>query len=116
MKKSALLVGTFAVAFALGAWYTAWNSDGIDAQPISENETVATYSCAGGKSIWAAYKEDGSVDLSFSDRSDVSLPQAMSASGARYASIDESFVFWNKGQTAFVEEDGEVTYADCVQK
>lgn len=116
MKKPAILLGTFALAFALGAWYTAWKSDGIDAQPIGENESVATYSCDGGKSIWAAYKKDGSVDLSFSDDSDVTLPHATSASGARYASEDGSLVFWNKGETAFVEEDGEATYSGCVEK
>jgi len=42
------------------------------------------------------------------------LPQARSGSGARYANGDESFVFWNKGDTAFIEEDGKTTYADCV--
>jgi len=29
---------------------------------------------------------------------------AMSASGARYANKDETFVFWNEGDTAFVTE------------
>ena len=28
----------------------------------------------------------------------------MSGSGARYANKDESFVFWNKGNTAFITE------------
>ena len=46
----------------------------------------------------------------------MSVPQAMSASGARYANKDETFVFWNKGDTAFVTEgkDEAQTYADCV--
>jgi membrane-bound inhibitor of C-type lysozyme len=30
----------------------------------------------------------------------------MSGSGARYANADESFVFWNKGDTAFITEGG----------
>lgn len=42
------------------------------------------------------------------------LPQTISASGARYANDDESFVFWNKGDTAFVEEGGVITFKDCV--
>jgi membrane-bound inhibitor of C-type lysozyme len=48
----------------------------------------------------------------------LSLPQAMSGSGARYANKDESFVFWNKGNTAFITEGaaGEETYSDCVTK
>ena len=35
---------------------------------------------------------------------------------SRYANADETFVFWNKGDTAFVTEgkDETQTYADCV--
>jgi membrane-bound inhibitor of C-type lysozyme len=44
------------------------------------------------------------------------LPQAPSASGARYANGDESIVFWNKGNTAFIEEGGRTTYQGCVAK
>ena len=46
------------------------------------------------------------------------MPQAMSASGARYANKDETFVFWNKGDTAFVTEgkDGKDTYSGCATK
>ena len=40
--------------------------------------------------------------------------QTVSASGARYANADQSFVFWNKGQTAFIEENGKQTYSGCV--
>jgi membrane-bound inhibitor of C-type lysozyme len=44
------------------------------------------------------------------------LPQVISGSGARYANEDESFVFWNKGDTAFVTEgtDDKMTFKDCV--
>jgi membrane-bound inhibitor of C-type lysozyme len=46
------------------------------------------------------------------------VPQAMSGSGARCANKDESFVFWNKGDTAFVTEgkDEAMTYSDCVTR
>jgi len=39
-------------------------------------------------------------------------------SSRRYANKDESFVFWNKGDTAFITEgaSGEETYSDCVAK
>jgi membrane-bound inhibitor of C-type lysozyme len=46
------------------------------------------------------------------------LPQVISGSGARYANADESFVFWNKGDTAFITEgpddNDNMTYKDCV--
>ena len=76
---------------------------------------TATFKCAGGKSIAATFYAD-KVDLKLSDGRSLTVPQAMSASGARYANKDESFVFWNKGNTAFVTEgaDEKTTYADCV--
>ena len=48
--------------------------------------------------------------------STMSVPQAMSGSGARYANADESFVFWNKGDDAFITEGDpdKPTFADCV--
>jgi membrane-bound inhibitor of C-type lysozyme len=53
--------------------------------------------------------------LGLSDGRAMVLPQAISASGARYASRNESFVFWNKGRSALVEEAGRQTYTGCVQ-
>ena len=76
---------------------------------------VATFKCQGGKMIEASFYAD-KVDLKLSDGRALSVPQAMSASGARYANKDESFVFWNKGDTAFVTEgkDSKETYSGCV--
>jgi membrane-bound inhibitor of C-type lysozyme len=77
----------------------------------------ATFNCRDGKSIDATFYAE-KVELKLSDGRSLSLPQAMSASGARYANKDESFVFWNKGNTAFITEgaSGEETYSDCVTK
>ena len=74
---------------------------------------TATFKCQGGKSIYA-----NSVSLKLSDGRSLTVPQAMSASGARYANKDETFVFWNKGDTAFVTEgkDGKETYSGCATK
>jgi membrane-bound inhibitor of C-type lysozyme len=60
--------------------------------------------------------DDKFVDLVFSDGRHVSLPHAMSGSGARYAREDERLVFWNKGNTAFVDENGKTTIDNCVAK
>ena len=67
----------------------------------------------GRQSIYA-----NSVSLKLSDGRSLTVPQAMSASGARYANKDETFVFWNKGDTAFVTEgkDGKETYSGCATK
>ncbi len=76
---------------------------------------VAAFKCAKGKSIDATFYAD-KVDLKLSDGRTMKLPQVMSGSGARYANENESFVFWNKGDTAFVTEgaDEKMTYSDCV--
>lgn len=78
---------------------------------------VAKFACKQGKSIEASFYAD-KVDLKLSDGRSMTLPQAMAASGARYANKDESFVFWNKGDTAFVTEgkDGKETFSGCVTK
>lgn len=47
--------------------------------------------------------EDGdSIILNYENIKDQVLNIAMSASGARYANVDESLVFWNKGENGFI--------------
>ena len=93
---------------------------------------AATYTCDGGKTITASFFDlknpppfsdyavpptpTGSVLLSLSDGRSMTLPQTISGSGVRYANADESFVFWNKGNTAFIEEGAKQnqTYAGCI--
>ncbi len=71
------------------------------------------FTCTQGKALKALFTA-GAVNLSLSDGRRINLPQAVSASGARYANPDESFVFWNKGKGAFIEEYGKTTYAGCI--
>lgn len=52
----------------------------------------------------SAYFDDESVRLVFSDGEEVVLPQAVSASGARYT--DGTTLFWNKGDEALLEWNG----------
>jgi len=95
-------------------WIETADADAEDASaqnPIS----AATFKCADGKSIDATFYDD-SVELKLSDGRALKVPQVISGSGARYANEDESFVFWNKGDTAFVTEgaDDKMTFKDCV--
>jgi hypothetical protein len=55
----------------------------------------------------------GSVALTLSDGRSMTLPQTVSADGGRYANADESIVFWNRGDTAFITENNVQTYANC---
>lgn len=77
---------------------------------------LAEFNCAEEKVIKATFypTDDKFVDLDLGNDLKMSLSRAMSASGARYAKADESVVFWNKGDTAFLEENGTTTHRDCV--
>ena len=98
------------------------------AQPVTPVSSVR-YDCAQGRTLTAEYFTGptrtapssapipgGHVVLTLSDGKKLTLPQTLSGSGIRYANPDESFVFWSKGDTAFVEEGANqtVTYKDCV--
>jgi len=72
-----------------------------------------TFSCTENKTIQALFFKD-KAELTLSDGRHMLLLQAISASGARYANTDESFVFWNKGNTAFIEESNKTTFKDCI--
>ena len=96
-----------------GAWLCLCAAGALHAETIH-----ARFDCDGDKSIEAAFDNGPkpSVELSLSDGHRWVLPQALSASGARYANGDDSIVFWNKGNTAFIEEGGRTTYRECVAK
>jgi len=75
------------------------------------------YFCDDEKRINAVFdNKSSSVDLNLSDGRVFVLPNAISASGARYATPDESVVFWNKSETAFIEENGIISYKNCIEK
>jgi membrane-bound inhibitor of C-type lysozyme len=101
------------------AKFAAFGITALIAMPALAEAPVATavFKCSGGKSIDATFYAS-SVDLKLSDGRSMKVPQAMSASGARYANEDETFVFWNKGDTAFVTEgkDGKETFSGCITK
>lgn len=101
--------------------------------PALAQAPVATvdYRCAEGKSLSAQYFDGptrtapdgrpipgGRVVLTLADGKKLDLPQTLSGSGIRYANQGETFVFWSKGDTAFIEEgpNQSVTYKDCVGK
>jgi hypothetical protein len=89
------------------------------AQSAAVAKTIqAFFACDAGKTVNAVFTNgtQSSVKLTLSDGRELSLPQGMSGSGARYANSDESFVFWNKGNTAFIEENGKTTYSGCTTK
>jgi membrane-bound inhibitor of C-type lysozyme len=84
-------------------------------RPVNSELIKASFVCEGGARLNAVFDNDRQPNLvlTLADGRELHLPQVVSGSGARYANADESFVFWNKGNTAFVEENGKRTYSGC---
>ena len=134
-KKIVFIILTVIIAAGAAMWYAGSKMNKSAPAPSlsqpSSTELVAEadYACDGGKTINAAfYKGDvvavkpgeppvptGSVRIALDDGRNFDLFQTLSASGARYANADESFVFWSKGDGAIVQENGaEKEYTGCV--
>jgi membrane-bound inhibitor of C-type lysozyme len=131
MKNKSLVTIVVVLVIGLGMWYlgnrtsktvsesdTASTTSSVDkkvtAVDLGKDITSVLFVCADNKKIGANFKERG-VSLALSDGRTLSLPQTISASGARYANSDESFVFWNKGKTAFITEKDKTTYDSCTE-
>lgn len=106
---STLFIGLF-----LGMRYE--NAKAVVSEYEDKSKIIkAVFACPDNKAIYAEFvNKDDKVNLILSDGRSLTLPRAISASGARYANSDESFVFWNKGNGAFIDENGIITYQDCV--
>ncbi len=99
---------------------TATNAVATSTQTVAAHQVVslsndpgALFSCSSNMSLKADFVSH-EVHLVLSDGRRISVPQVVSADGGRYANPDQSFVFWNKGTSAFVQEYGNTTYADCL--
>jgi membrane-bound inhibitor of C-type lysozyme len=105
-------------------------------QPLpqeDENQIITgqiSYQCADGYTAQAVFMTQGPdpvsipgqpptsnalVSLSLDGAPSVLLPQTISADGSRYATKDESLVFWSKGSGAMILESGvEDKYQNCI--
>lgn len=117
-----IFFGIYAVGFYVGNVYgkvtyltNIKDYSDSDLSIKNKNKVInsVVFYCDKNKEIRATFLSNGMVDLSLSDKRNINIPQAVSASGARYTNNDESFVFWNKGNTAFIEEKGNVTFSNC---
>jgi membrane-bound inhibitor of C-type lysozyme len=89
-------------------------------EEVPEVDLLAEYQgtlfeCSDRRSLKAEFLAS-SVRLALSDGRSLTLPQIISASGARYANTDGSFVFQSKDTSAFIEESRVITYTDCIMK
>lgn len=91
----------------------------IKEKPAVSSPTIvsASYTCDDDKTIQSQFYNN-QVELELSDGRTLLLAQALSGSGVRFTNWDESVTFWNKGNTAFIEEgpNDTTTYENCIQK
>lgn len=94
------------------------------ARPIQTEFISVTYRCEREVELPVVFINDTqgrSHVIAVIDRKLLSLPQAVSASGARYRSEDTAapYEFWNKGDTATISygagEEPEIIYKECVE-
>ena len=103
----------------------------LKAPPPDAPMSTVRYQCQENKSMVADFYDGkssvgpdgrpipgGRVMVQLSDGRKFSLPQTLSGSGIRYADSSGTFVFWSKGDMAFVEEGPSqtITYRDCAPK
>jgi len=132
MKKNLIIIFLVIIILA-GAeiWYISKTKNKTPTvSPSPSPIAQVTYLCDGNKTIAAAFYKgapqpvkpgeppipSGSVKIVLSDGRNFDLPQTLSADGGRYANSDESMVFWNKGDTAFLTEKATTTFANCLLK
>ena len=103
-----LFVAVFFVGFIVGRRF---ENKFILGTPVAR----AQFACADSKIIHADFYSH-LVHLELAGGRVEYLPQTISADGSRYANDDESVVFWNRGNTAFMTEGASstMTYKDCV--
>jgi len=88
------------IGLAAAAMILAWGG--------AAHATQAQYACSGGTQLTAKFsppnKAKGQVVLTFAEGRKVTLPQAMSADGGRYA--NKTMEFWIKGRDATLTRNG----------
>jgi putative hemolysin len=116
--RNTIIITILIILVSVGGFYFYQKSNKnvpIVLAPTNEIINSVTFNCAELKNIQAVFYKN-KVEIALSDGRKMSLPQVISASGARYSNEDESFVFWNKGNTAFVEEGGNSTFKECIDQ
>lgn len=113
MTKQRKIIGSILVVLILVVGYEYVEKDST----LDIGDTYL-FTCKDKKTIVATFypKNDTEVSLDLSDGRSMKLPHVISASGARYANKDESIVFWNKGNTAFINEGTSTTYKECITR
>lgn len=118
MKTSTLLgILLILIVLAAGVYQLMYSREPGGNTTASNPATtnVVSYFCQEGK-LSASFSKDA-VALTYPDGTVMNMPHAMSADGGRYEATSTAgadVVFWSKGDSAFVTENGKNTYTGCV--
>ena len=108
--SQSIAIVLFIAVFGIGFWLgTAYESKTILGEPTAS----ANFICP-DKTVIAADFYTHFVRIETPSLGKMHLPRTISASGARYQSNDGEVVFWNKGDTAFIEQNGTTTLDNCL--
>lgn len=110
MKTKAVTVLLITLVIILGI--ILWRRSPLSQQTVTPPTNVVVFACDADKEIQAGFSEQ-QVVVRLMDGAEYTLEQTISGSGARYANLDDQVVFWNKGNTATVAENGVETYSNC---
>jgi membrane-bound inhibitor of C-type lysozyme len=105
------------IIIVLGVVFLVRKTRPAEQSPATDtNTTEVSYRCDASKTIDAVYHHSAdTVDVTLSDgRVMNELSHTLSADGARYTTDDESFVFWSRGNGAFITENGTTTFDNCI--
>lgn len=108
-----IIIALFSGAYLFMQWYNKGGFSLLETQRPAPAAINAVFVCSDNKTISADFS-DQQVMIKLSDGREYTLEQTISASGARYANEGEAVVFWNKGDTARVEENGQAIFENCV--
>lgn len=109
-----LFFGSFALGFYLGGMCKEVAVNSIENKSI-EGIISARFVCEDNQTVLTTFFKDG-AKIMMGNGETFYLARTISGSGARYANIDESFVFWNKGDSAFIERGGVRILNSCEVK
>lgn len=129
--SAVILIGA---VIAIGYYFIFFGQKKEPIVVAPEPQAVVTaqvnYQCSDGHEIKAVYMEKGPVPevvpgelpvsnayvvLNLDGSPSITLPQAVSADGSRYANTDESLVFWSKGSGVTIfENNQEKSYKNCI--
>lgn len=114
-KYILIIIGIGIIGFVLYALMqpdtlgtSVFNSDGEKVE--KEMIIPATYTNAAGESVNVEYNNENNTAVVVRNGEKLVLNHVISASGARYANEDESYVAWNKGNEITLFENDEIVF------